>query len=131
MNGTRRPELRRGRIIWATFRGRKGIELHPAVVLTPTNQLPDSDDPDVDDSARLIDIIGASSSYPTKVPPEAVELPWHRDGHPYTKLHKRTAAFIGWYDSIALRDIRGYGGDVPQDKLKKILQRTDEYRRRP
>jgi hypothetical protein len=52
-----------------------------------------------------------------------VELPWHRRGHPRTKLKERCAAICTWMEKVSVANIRGFAGVVPGRQLLEILTR--------
>src|SRR3954470_12541514 len=111
---SRRPALRRGRIVWATVRDRHGFIKHrPVVILTPTEQI----DPD----GGKLEVMAITTSYLDPPPAGHIELPWHPRGHARTKLNRRSAAVVTWLDSIGVDDVEGFGGDVPTKVMIEIL----------
>jgi hypothetical protein len=121
-----RPEYRHGRIIGAYLRTKtRGKQLHPAVILTPDNEIvqPERFDPRKGGD-NVVVVIGISTKY--KLYSESfVKLPFHSAGHPATKLTKDSAAIIGWYDIIEIDDDRRFwAGDVPREVLAEINTRV-------
>ena len=109
--------LRRGRILFAAVRDRNGYtKQRPCLVLTPTDKI-GPDEPLV--------VMAITTTFKVPPPEDCVELPWHPRGHPVTRLHKRSAAVIGWYDEIAVADVLGYAGDVPPKIMLDILDRVE------
>jgi hypothetical protein len=110
------PKLRRGRIIFATVRDRRGAEKdRPCLILTRTAEIHE-DEPLV--------VMAITTTFSDPPPQDCIELPWHPAGHPITHLHRRSAAVIGWYDEVAVSDVLGYGGDVPARIMTDILGRV-------
>ena len=81
--------LQQGRIVWAEIRDPDGknSKRRPAVIVTATEEI-QPDEPFV---------VAAITTRLTKpLPADFVELPWHRAGHPRTKLRIRCAAVCSW-----------------------------------
>ena len=55
-------------------------------------------------------------------PEISVELPWHADGHPRTKLNRRNAVVCTWLVTIPVSAIRNFGGIVPFAQMARILE---------
>ena len=106
--------LRQGRIVWAELLDpqERNPKVRPAVVLTSTSEIhPDGEI-----------VIAAVTSQTDTVPSElAVELPWHRNGHPRTKLNRRNVVVCSWLVTIPVAEIRSLGGHVPLPELARIL----------
>jgi hypothetical protein len=111
------PSLRRGRIVLAAVEDRNGFRKErPCVILTPTH--------DIREGGALV-VLAITTTFPSPAPPDCVELPWHPQGHPVTRLRRRSAAVIGWYDEISASDVLGYAGDVPARIMLDILARVE------
>jgi mRNA-degrading endonuclease toxin of MazEF toxin-antitoxin module len=112
-----RPELRRGRIVWAVLRDRHGnAKRRPAVVLTPTA--------DIRDDAPLI-VVAVTTTFPDPPPDDCVPLPWHPAGRVLTKLRQRSAAVISWIAEMNADDVLDFAGDVPVKVMMEILKRIE------
>ncbi|HWE95959.1 MAG TPA: type II toxin-antitoxin system PemK/MazF family toxin [Tepidisphaeraceae bacterium] len=115
-----RPELRRGRIIWATLRDHNGIEKHrPAVVLTPTDDICE-DEPIV--------VVAVTTTFADPPPADHVLLPWDPQGRTLTKLRKRSAAVLSWIVEVLPNDIVECQGDLPAPLVTRILKSLDQQR---
>lgn len=55
-----------------------------------------------------------------------VRLPWHRDGHPRTKLRSKCIARCDWVVRLNVADISRIGGTVPELILKAIFDRLSK-----
>ncbi|MDY3552718.1 type II toxin-antitoxin system PemK/MazF family toxin [Gemmata sp. JC717] len=74
--------LQQGRIVWVELLDPQGRnpKRRPAVVLTPTAE--------IEPGGEIV--VAALSTQLDQSPADvSVELPWHRDGHPRTKLNRR------------------------------------------
>lgn len=90
----------------------------PAVIITPTDQILASGTFDV---AAVTTQIGES-------PREfSVALPWHRDGHPRTKLNRANEAVACWLTTIQESDVIDYGGIVPFVPLRDLLLAVERW----
>jgi len=100
--------------VWAELLDPQGRnpKVRPAVVLTSTSEIhPDGEI-----------VIAAVTSQTDTVPAGlAVELPWHRHGHPRMKLNRRNVVVCDWTVTIRVEDIRSLGGHVPLPELARIL----------
>jgi len=108
--------LQQGRIVWASVRdpnGRNPKE-RPAVIITATDEITD-DKPFV--------AVAITNTLENPLPPDCVELPWHRNKHPRTGLKKRCAAHCKWLIVIEAKDVKECAGIVPLSKMKEILER--------
>lgn len=108
--------LQQGRIIWVTVCDPNGEnpKERPAVIITATSEI------ELDKPIVAVAITGTLKD---PLPPEYVELPWHRNKHPRTGLKKRCAAQCHWLIVIKQNDIKEYGGIVPESKMVEILAR--------
>lgn len=109
--------LQQGRIIWVELRDPQGRnpKRRPAVILTSTSEI--RDDGEV--------VIAALSSQIDQSPPEvSVEVPWHRNGHPRTKLNRRNVVVCNWLTTLSVAAIRpeDIGGSVPFGPMARILE---------
>ena len=110
-----RPQLRLGRIVWADVKDANGfVKTRPAVVMSATAEI---------GLGKPLIVMAITTTYPDPPPADHVELPWHAQGHPVTRLTRRSAAVTTWMDTIMPDQIRGYGGGVPPKYMRKILER--------
>jgi mRNA-degrading endonuclease toxin of MazEF toxin-antitoxin module len=109
--------LQQGRIVWVELADPQGRnpKVRPAVVLTPTAEIrPDGDL-----------VVAAVSSRADQAPPDVcVELPWHRDGHPRTKLNRRNVVVGTWLVTLPVAAVGpdSFGGVVPFREMARILE---------
>src|ERR1043166_7168266 len=107
------PRWQMGRIVWAKVADANGIsKTRPAVIVTPSDRL---------GAGQPIDVIAITSRLTDPVPEDHVLLPWHRQGHPRTKLNRRCAAVCTWLAQIAENDIEDVAGIVPSAEMTSIL----------
>ncbi len=111
--------LQQGRIIWVTVRDPNGEnpKERPAVIVTATEEIR-PEQPFV--------AVAITGTLPRPLPPEYVELPWHRSGHPRTGLRKRCAAVCTWLIETQARDVKDCGGIVPESQMRAILERLPQ-----
>jgi hypothetical protein len=110
-----RPDLRRGRIVWAAVRDRKGARKErPVVILTATEDI----HPD-----KSLEVMAVTTSFPDPPPADHVELPWHPRGIASTRLRRRSAAVLSWITEIRPAHILSFHGDVPPRLMTEILER--------
>ena len=108
-------ELRRGRLVWAKVRDRRGVaKERPVIVLTATAEIR---------QGESFEAMAVTTTFPQPPPADHVELPWHPQGRVLTKLRKRSAAVLSWIVEIDLGDVIEFGGDVPVKVMRKILAR--------
>ena len=108
-------DLRQGRIVWVELLDPQGRnpKARPAVILTPT--------PEIREDGQIV--VAAITTQFENAPPEiSVELPWHADGHPRTKLNRRNAVVCSWLVTIPVSAIRNFGGIVPFVQMARILE---------
>ena len=109
--------LQQGRIIWVELLDPQGRnpKRRPAVILTPTGEIrPDGEV-----------VVAALSSQVDQSPPEvSVEVPWHRDGHPRTKLNRRNVVVCTWLSTLPVAAIRedDLGGVMPFAQMARVLE---------
>lgn|SRR5262245_55967157 len=109
------PRLATGRIVWAQIADANGYrKLRPAVIVTATEQL---------STDKPIDVVAVTSRLVDLLPDDHVLLPWHRQGHPRTRLNRRCAAVATWLTRIADSDIEDTAGIVPSSVMAEILAR--------
>jgi mRNA-degrading endonuclease toxin of MazEF toxin-antitoxin module len=107
--------LQQGRIVWAELLDPQGRnpKRRPAVVVTPTAEI--RSDGDV--------VVAALSSQTDQSPPAvSVPVPWHRDGHPRTKLN-RNVVVCTWLVTLPVASIQpdDIGGVVPFAEMARVL----------
>jgi hypothetical protein len=112
---SRRPELRRGRIVWAVIRDRNGVpKERPLIILTATDDItPDAP----------IEVMAITTTFTDPPPPNHEPLPWHPQGRVVTRLRKRSAAVLTWVGAVQPNEIIQFHGDVPPGLMTSILSR--------
>lgn len=109
--------IQQGRIVWAEVLDPQGRnpKRRPAVVLTPTAEI-----------RAEGDVVVAALSTQTELSPPgvSVELPWHRDGHPRTKLNRRNVVVCTWLVTLPVASIQpdDTGGLVPFAEMARVLE---------
>lgn len=109
--------LQQGRIVWVELLDPQGRnpKRRPAVVLTPTAEI--RSDAEV--------VVAALSSQIDQSPPDvSVPVPWHRDGHPRTKLNRRNVVVCTWLVALPVASIQpdDIGGIVPFAEMARVLE---------
>ena len=109
--------LQQGRIVWVEVLDPQGRnpKRRPAVILTPTDEI----------RADGEIVVAAMSSQIDQSPPEvSVEVPWHRDGHPRTKLNRRNVVVCTWLVTLPVTTILpdDVGGLVPFAQMARVLE---------
>lgn len=109
--------LQQGRIVWVELLDPQGRnpKRRPAVVLTATAEI--RVDGDV--------VVAAVSTQTDQSPPEvSVELPWHHDGHPRTRLNRRNVVVCTWLVTLPVASIQpdDIGGSVPFAQMARVLE---------
>jgi mRNA-degrading endonuclease toxin of MazEF toxin-antitoxin module len=106
--------LEQGRIVWVELFDPQGRnpKVRPAVIVTSTPEIP------LDGIVVVVAISTQLDSAPDDV---CVEIPWHRDGHPRTKLNARNVAICTWAVPIEVVSIVNTGGRVPLKQMTQIL----------
>ena len=109
----RDPDLRYGRLVWATLTDRRGKRAdHPAIIITPNEELSEDEE---------LAVMAVTTSYGDPPPPHHIELPWNPDPRKVgTRLSRRSAAVVNWLNFIHPRDIRRLAGDVPKPLMSQI-----------
>jgi hypothetical protein len=114
----RQPELRRGRLVWAVVRDRRGVpKQRPLIILTPTDAI---------DPREPLLSMAVTTTFADPPPPDGVPLPWHPQGRVVTKLRKRSPAVLSWVVELNAEDIMVIHGDVPVKLMQEILRKLDE-----
>lgn len=108
------PQLQQGRIVWVEVLDPQGRnpKVRPAVVLTTTAEIRE------DGEVAVAAVTTQLDAAPSEV---CVELPWHRDGHPRTRLNRRNVVVCTWLATVSVAQICGYAGVVPFAQLARIL----------
>ena len=70
-----------------------------------------------------------TSTLPTPLTDEYVELPWHHAGAVKTGLRQRCAVHCGWLAELDPNDVERISGFVPGVKLQEIARKTDALSR--
>jgi hypothetical protein len=109
-----------GTIVWEIVRDPNGFrKRRPVIVPTRTEEI-SSDAPIV--------VMAITTTFPNPPPANHVALPWNP--HPRrvsTGLARRSAAVIGWLDTLYLDEIESVIGKVPPKIVREILaQLADE-----
>jgi mRNA-degrading endonuclease toxin of MazEF toxin-antitoxin module len=113
-----RPQLRRGRIVWAVILDHHGhAKRRPAAILTPTTQISEG---------KPIVVVAVTTTYADPAPADHVELPWHNAKHPVTRLNQRSAAVVSRLSKIMPEEVEGFAGDVPAKQMKIIEEKLDQ-----
>lgn len=116
-----RGDFRHGRVIYARLMGRNDrAELHPAVIVSPDNEIiqPEDFDPRGSDGvlANLVAVLGVSSHF-AKFNDPYIKLPVGAK----TGLTKECAVILNWYAIIDIPDDAEYLlGDVPATMMEGI-----------
>lgn len=121
-------EYRHGRIIGAYLRTRKGPkELHPAVIISPDEEITQPEDFDPRSGGEnFVIVVGVSTKYTLYNDPY-LKLPYASPFHPQTRLNKDAAAIIGWYDIVHIDDECQFkAGDVPPPLMIRLNQMIRE-----
>jgi hypothetical protein len=109
------PTLEQGRIVWAELPSSDGTtkKRRPAVIVTRTNDIVVSEP---------FEVVSASTKFIEPLPDDHVRLPWHRDGKVRTQLRQPTVAVCSWACQIMETDILQYGGIVPPNVVREIIE---------
>src|SRR6478609_3353578 len=107
--------LRQGRIVWVEIPDPRGQnpKIRPAVILTPTGEIRA-------DGVVQVAAITTSVGAPAGV---AVSLPWHRNGHPRTKLRRPSEVVCSWIAEVPAVTLQVTEGLVPIRELNEILSK--------
>ena len=106
-------ELRYGRLIWAVLKDRNGYrKLRPAVILTPTREISDTE-PFV--------VAAVTTTFADPPPLDHVELPWNADPRRVsTRLARRSAAVVSWLEVVYSDEVEDVAGDVPSRTMQRV-----------
>ena len=106
---------RHGNIDWVELLDPQGRnpKVRPAVVITPTSEIT---------STGEVVVVGITSPVNDASPEVTVDLPWHRNGHPRTKLSRASVAVCNWKASVPITAIHEIKGHVPVPEMMRILQ---------
>src|SRR3954462_11350943 len=98
--------LQCGQTVWAVLKDRNGFrKQRPGIVLTPTSQIAND---------RPIVILCVTTTFGDPPPPDHVLLPWNHDPRRVqTGLAQRSAAVIGWLDTVYPDEILEIKGRIP------------------
>jgi mRNA-degrading endonuclease toxin of MazEF toxin-antitoxin module len=104
--------------------GRGHSEPHPAVILSPTDQI----GPGVE-----LRVVCVSTQVEDPCPPHHVPLPWQRPRHARTGLNKPNVAKCNWLARVDQSEVIKVLGFVPARELKRIEEalRTLQEEQRP
>jgi len=88
-------------------------KIRPAVIVTPTDAiLPEG----------TIDVVAVTTQIDQSPAEVSVSLPWHRNGHPRTKLRRRNVADCSWRAQMPVLMVQSEAGQVPVAEMNRILQ---------
>jgi hypothetical protein len=93
--------------------GRGNVEPHPAVILSPTDQIV---------PAAKLRVVCVSSQLEDPCPPHHIPLPWQRPRHARTGLNKPNAAKCNWLALVDQGDVIKVLGFAPPRHLARIEQ---------
>jgi len=105
-----------GRIVWVEVPDLQGRnpKKRPAVIISADKDIrPDGE----------VEIVCITTEIGRSPPEECVALPWHRAGHPRTKLKEESEAVCTWNLMIPVSAIREFGGLIPLPIYLSILQK--------
>jgi hypothetical protein len=109
-------DLRYGRIVRVELFDPQGRnpKVRPAVILTPTADItPDGE-------IQVAAITGETTAAPAE---DCVPLPWHRSGHPTTKLTKPSVVVVTWLARVRVSAVERIAGAVPTPQLIEITRK--------
>ena len=92
------------------------MKSRPAVVVTATAEIT---------SAGVVVVAAITSDLGRARSSETVELPWHPDGHPQTRLRKPSEVVCSWVAAVPVADLIDVGGFVPQNLLPELLAKVE------
>jgi hypothetical protein len=107
--------LQQGSIIWAWMVDRHGRnpKCRAGIIITVSE--------DIRSGTDLVVVAIASEPDKESLGP-SVKLPWHRSGHPRTRLKQPCYAICHWLAPVAVEDIVDVGGYVSGPLLRDILE---------
>ena len=110
----RLPSVRQGSIPWASVRSPNGqIKTRPIVVITATDEIV-LDGPIVG--------VAVSTLVSVPVPDEHIELPWQPQGHPATRLRRRSVAVCNWLVEVHFSELEPTEAYVPSKTMLRIIE---------
>jgi hypothetical protein len=113
-----RPSIRYGRIIYAWIRDRNGFgKLRPGIIITSDEEIT-ADGP--------LAVAAVTTAFGDPPPASHNPVPWHPEGHPVTRLNRRSAAVVDWLSAIEPDDIVGFGGDAPARVMRLIQEKLGD-----
>jgi mRNA-degrading endonuclease toxin of MazEF toxin-antitoxin module len=116
--------IHQGQIVWARGTDPQGAneKCRPFVVLTLSEEI-----------ARGDPIVAAAitTTLPTPLTHEYVELPWHPRGSVRTRLKKRCAVCCRWIAELDPDNVEEIRGHVSGETLKKIIMKVKEINGKP
>ena len=112
------PNLVVGRIVWTELFDPQGRnpKIRPAILVSPST----SNTGSIEWLA-----IAVSTKFDAAPSEVCVELSWHRDGHPRTKLKSRSVAVCTWQEFLSPDHIVELAGFTPLPYLQRILAILD------
>jgi mRNA-degrading endonuclease toxin of MazEF toxin-antitoxin module len=118
------PTPQRGRIVLVTALDPQGAnpKIRPFVIVTATD--------DIKPGTPFVGV-AITGSFRKPPPPDEVQLPWRKDGHPQTRLTKEAVAKCSWARAITHEEIVDYKGMVPPASMARILRIVDSLSREP
>ena len=109
-----------GSIIWVQMSDRNGVNIKPRpAVMTPD---------DLISTGAPIVVAAITTTLPTPLTDEYVELPWHRGGAVKTGLRQRCAVHCGWLAEVDRNDVERISGFVPGAKLQEIARKIAAFK---
>ena len=103
-----------GQIILAPVAdGRGHVKPHPAVIVSPTEQIV---------AGAEIRVVCVSTQIEDPSPPYHIPLPWKRPRHPRTGLNKPNVAKCNWMARVDPSDILAVLGFTPPGHLERIQE---------
>jgi hypothetical protein len=103
-----------GRVIWADLKDSitgERFEDHPAVIVTPTDQIQPGGD---------VWVVGISTKHHLAPAEAQIELGWHPQGRCRSGLNKPCWAVCTWAHRLSLDSVRRYGGVLPGREMIQI-----------
>jgi hypothetical protein len=100
--------------------GHGNVAPHPAVILSPTDQIV---------PAEKLRVVCISTQLEDPCPPYHIPLPWQRPRHPKTGLNKPNVAKCNWLarvDQAAVIKVMGFAPPSHLAKIEQELRRLAE-----
>ncbi|MGL6097149.1 MAG: type II toxin-antitoxin system PemK/MazF family toxin [Fimbriiglobus sp.] len=110
-----------GRIVWVTIPDPQGRnpKRRPAVVLALTGDLT---------AGGVLAVAAVTTRIAVAPSGVVVSLPWHRDGHPRTRLRTASEVVCDWELTVPAETVEETGGIVPRNRFLEILALVQELR---